>query len=1511
MKYQLRTFKDILDAVVETLKIQKTDAESIRRTKRQINEVYLNEIMGYKQWEWLRTTRTLQTEPFFSAGNAAVTQNEVLVTLTQSPATSRAGYYFLAGNESEIYRIKSHVAGSNILLLETPFNGATNLLNTYKIWAEGIPLPSDCKEVLSVTHSYINRPLQQMGINEFRRQMSAYGTSLGRPMSYSVGPAREPDTYENITSLPMSVSRSSNGLTKTINIGASPSNFIAVGDYISVSGASDYSYNVESVVSAINGNTFSYTGTVALNEATINDSSIIIRSLREGNEASYRNLILYPAICDKRTSMVVDYQINPEALEFDGDEPLMPVNDRMVLYYGAMWLAASRERNESWAQENLALMKQMLARMAGKNEATAERPVMRVSQNYMSSKRRSGVGRRAGIGYGIDGGISGFNSGVGGASLVTGTPNTIAVFNEQGELVGSDEVTPGSFPGTTISYNNAGTTISATTLQGAITELDGDNQTQNSAITAAQSTGSSAYSAAVAAQATANTGVANALTAQNRADSAYNLANTAYADISAHETATSGVHGVTGNVVGTTDSQTLSNKTLSSPALTGVPTAPTAANGTNTTQIATTAFVLANGAGLVLAPNKAVVSNGAGSAVASTTTDVEIGYVSGVTSAIQPQIDAKAPLASPALTGTPTVPTASPGTNTTQAASTAFVTAAVAAIPPPVTTASGVSNVPAGNISATNVQSAINELDSEKADAAATTSALALKAPLASPALTGTPTAPTAAPLTNTTQLATTAFVTAAVAAAPGGVTSVFTRTGAVTAQSGDYTATQVTNTPAGGISATNVQTALNQLDTLKAPLASPALTGTPTAPTAAALTSTTQLATTAFVTTANALKADLASPALTGTPTAPTAALGTSTTQLATTAFVANAMVNQTLNWISPSDGANLTGYNVYNDGATATPIDGTGGTATVTFTASTTAPLQGASSYLFTKPASNVQGQGFSKDFTIDSGYVNSPVPETIRMLLNVSSGTYASGDLAIWIYDVTNAVLIQPSAYLVQNAIGTQQIKCEFQPNSNSSSYRLIGHVASTSALAYTLKIDTISVSPNTVNFGANVSDPVAFSPTVSSTGTAPVFGGTAVRVGSYRRVGTNGEFDLRVGNGSGSSGTAGTGVYLFNLPAGLSIDTTVAKIPTTLSTSKGTATADGSVLGVAANGVSGNGMGTVVAASSTQVAVFVGAMSTATATNFDQLYYWGQGGNNNLDASSASEVYYLKFSVPIVGWGSSQVLSSDTDTRVVAASVSGGTGTISTTQGGNFPNTDKDTHGAISTVSSATRFTAPVAGTYVFTGTVFPGTAISPTLVKNGTTVLQYFASAGLVATGVNLVGGISSVPFDLKAGEYIELRANTSSTLGTGGALFNTWGIERLSGPAQIAASEKVFLKYTGNAGTAFTSTVTDIPFITKGVDSHGAWSGSLFTAPRAGWFDIKGSILAGSLSAQPQLYINGVLDTFLEADYASDRKHFNGGAFLLAGQTMSIRYNASGTLSNSPTQHWIAITSQG
>lgn len=80
------------------------------------------------------------------------------------------------------------------------------------------------------------------------------------------------------------------------------------------------------------------------------------------------------------------------------------------------------------------------------------------------------------------------------------------------------------------------------------------------------------------------------------------------------------------------------------------------------------------------------------------------------------------------------------------------------------------------------------------------------------------------------------------------------------------------------------------------APINSPALTGTPTAPTASPATSnTTQIATTAFtqaaITAALALYAPLASPIFSGNPTAPTPTTADSSLKLATTAFVHNAI--------------------------------------------------------------------------------------------------------------------------------------------------------------------------------------------------------------------------------------------------------------------------------------------------------------------------------------------------------------------------------------------------------------------------------------------------------------------------------------------------------------------------------------------------------------------------------------------------------------------------------------------
>lgn len=82
-----------------------------------------------------------------------------------------------------------------------------------------------------------------------------------------------------------------------------------------------------------------------------------------------------------------------------------------------------------------------------------------------------------------------------------------------------------------------------------------------------------------------------------------------------------------------------------------------------------------------------------------------------------------------------------------------------------------------------------------------------------------------------------------------------------------------------------------------RAPLASPAFTGTPTAPTQSNADNSTKLATTAYVQNNLTAKAPLASPTFTGTPKSTTPAATDSSTRLATTAYVSNKLVTQSSN--------------------------------------------------------------------------------------------------------------------------------------------------------------------------------------------------------------------------------------------------------------------------------------------------------------------------------------------------------------------------------------------------------------------------------------------------------------------------------------------------------------------------------------------------------------------------------------------------------------------------------------
>jgi hypothetical protein len=171
-------------------------------------------------------------------------------------------------------------------------------------------------------------------------------------------------------------------------------------------------------------------------------------------------------------------------------------------------------------------------------------------------------------------------------------------------------------------------------------------------------------------------------------------------------------------------------------------------------------------------------------APSSTVSATELGYLDGVTSAVQTQIDSKlatataattyAPLASPALTGVPTAPTAAANTNTTQVATTAYVQTELTDL---------IGGAP-------GALDTLNELATALANDASysttITTALATKLPLAGGTMTGaiamgtnkitglgTPTV--------STDAATKAYADSIVATAPSNLTGPITSVGAAT----------------------------------------------------------------------------------------------------------------------------------------------------------------------------------------------------------------------------------------------------------------------------------------------------------------------------------------------------------------------------------------------------------------------------------------------------------------------------------------------------------------------------------------------------------------------------------------------------------------------------------------------------------------------------------------------------------------------------------------------------------
>lgn len=158
------------------------------------------------------------------------------------------------------------------------------------------------------------------------------------------------------------------------------------------------------------------------------------------------------------------------------------------------------------------------------------------------------------------------------------------------------------------------------------------------------------------------------------------------------------------------------------------------------------------------------------------------------------------------------------------------------------------------------------------------------------------------------------------------------------------------------------------------------------------------------------------------------------------------------------------ITGASFLSNGGDAAPTTGTGGVPSgVTFTRNTSTPLVGTASFDLGKIAASEQGQGVSTDFVINALDVGQKLQINFAYEGSSAMVMGSSSDVRVFVYDITNAALIPvtPLITLTGPVSSAKTFTGVFQTSLTSSSYRLILHIATVSASAWDLLLDSVIV------------------------------------------------------------------------------------------------------------------------------------------------------------------------------------------------------------------------------------------------------------------------------------------------------------------------------------------------------------------------------------------------------------------------------------------------------------------
>lgn len=534
-----------------------------------------------------------------------------------------------------------------------------------------------------------------------------------------------------------------------------------------------------------------------------------------------------------------------------------------------------------------------------------------------------------------------------------------------------------------------------------------------------------------------------------------------------------------------------------------------------------------------------------------------------------------------------------------------------------------------------------------------------------------------------------------------------------------------------------------------------------------------------------------------------------------------------------SKCENSSTTGWALYEDAAGVAPVDGTGVVTSneATFASNTSSPLHAPADFKLTKvTGSSQQGEGVSYSFSIDSA----DQAKVLRISFDyktadVSGTALVDGDVRIFIYDVTNAQLIEPSQRdLLVNSNGTYI--GEFQSNSNSTSYRLIFHIAqAVSASQWTLNFDNVSVGPREIARGSVVSDWTSYTPTLTN-----ITIGNGSTVFKQRRVGDSMEIEGAILFGSTTSVGGDMGI---NIPSGFSVDT--SKINS----------ADGSTFGQIgwcsaydAGGTTIRELGYVTMDGSSLVRFYLSSRNDAgTSDDWSATFPF---------TWATTDQVYVHIKVPIVGWSANSNISSDFGGRVIALraerdgsaqSVSGDTSaktviynSVSTSFGGDTV-AGLDTSTGIYTIKESGWYKASAG--VVLTGCT-SADPIDLNIVANSTVVASITNYDAQTARVMNLESGA----LKLVAGDTLKVTVDpvTDGTYDIADNTSTRFSIEKVQSPQTLVGSETVVATFTGSDTTSINSGGANERRLgqtgTETIDTHGALSSGIFTCPFTGYY---------------------------------------------------------------------------